>query len=121
MHDIIDCVAQRYRNDGYSITTDYIQSLWGVKGVKVVISWEVQPSDVEQNSNDVGSQDNSQSADQHMDAMDKITPKKILGDISTLEINCPSCLSNNIYYIVDDQFVEYNYCPDCGQALDWSV
>lgn len=49
------------------------------------------------------------------------TPQKVKGVLSELEIYCPNCGGINIYEIThDDKFVEYPYCPDCGQKLDWS-
>lgn len=35
---------------------------------------------------------------------------------STLKIECPNCKKS--FHIVFDN--EYKYCPNCGQALDWS-
>ena len=47
--------------------------------------------------------------------------RKVMGNISELEIYCPNCGGINIYEIThDDKFIEYSYCPDCGQKLDWS-
>lgn len=47
--------------------------------------------------------------------------QKVMGNLSELEIYCPNCGGINIYEIThDDKFIEYSYCPDCGQKLDWS-
>ena len=49
------------------------------------------------------------------------TPQKVKGVLSELEIYCPNCSGINIYEIThDNKFIEYSYCPDCGQKLDWS-
>ena len=47
--------------------------------------------------------------------------QKVMGNISELEIYCPNCNGINIYEIThDNKFIEYSYCPNCGQKLDWS-
>ena len=52
--------------------------------------------------------------------------------IKSCDLICPSChkkLSSNCYYewckntettLVYKNELSYNYCPNCGQALDWS-
>lgn len=53
-------------------------------------------------------------------AIEKQIPKKFVGRLSTLDINCPCCNSEDIYDIPNRRIVKQNYCPNCGQALDWS-
>lgn len=50
-------------------------------------------------------------------ALNKQIRQKPLG---TLEYLCPTCKSDNIEIWHDSDFVKLNYCPDCGQAIDWS-
>ena len=45
-----------------------------------------------------------------IDALDKQIPKKPKNREGTTYFYCPCCDSNNIY----------EYCGDCGQAIDWS-
>ena len=50
-------------------------------------------------------------------AVEKQIPKKI--KTVYLETICPYC--GKIFYVGDPNTVMiYNFCPDCGQALDWS-
>ena len=50
-------------------------------------------------------------------AIEKQIPKKI--KTVYLETICPYC--GKIFYVGDPNTVMiYNFCPDCGQALDWS-
>ncbi len=50
-------------------------------------------------------------------ALEKQIPKKI--KTVYLETICPYC--GKIFYVGDPNTVMiYNFCPDCGQALDWS-
>ena len=53
-------------------------------------------------------------------ALEKQIPKKFVGRLSTLDINCPCCNGEDIYDIPNRRIVKQNYCPNCGQALDWS-
>ena len=53
-------------------------------------------------------------------AIEKQIPKKFVGRLSTLDINCPCCNGEDIYDIPNRRIVKQNYCPNCGQALDWS-
>lgn len=48
--------------------------------------------------------------------LEKQIPKKPLYPKSKIcqNIRCPMCNS-----LVGDMHVQYYYCPDCGQALDW--
>lgn len=57
-----------------------------------------------------------------IEALEKQMPKKANIDIGyDTEGNawnnwrCPCCRKN---YLLDDE--EYNYCPQCGQKIDWS-
>lgn len=36
--------------------------------------------------------------------------------IGEMTFNCPSC--NLEYYVTD--YEDFNYCPNCGQKIDWS-
>lgn len=49
-------------------------------------------------------------------ALDRQIKKKPLG---TLDYLCPTCKSDNIEIWYDSNFKKLNYCPDCGQAIDW--
>ena len=60
-------------------------------------------------------------------ALEKQMPKKVKrefitvnGCITCFETDvCPAC--GNDFYIEDlGQTMYYSFCPDCGQALDWS-
>lgn len=60
-------------------------------------------------------------------ALEKRIPKKVKrefitenGCITCFETDvCPAC--GNDFYIEDlGQTMYYSFCPDCGQALDWS-
>ena len=60
-------------------------------------------------------------------ALEKQVPKKVKkefvtvnGCITCFETDvCPAC--GNDFYIEDlGQTMYYSFCPDCGQALDWS-
>jgi len=50
--------------------------------------------------------------------VERHTPKKIVSE----DYECPNCNRNNTYLNNDWGviLVKYKYCPDCGQALDWS-
>lgn len=52
--------------------------------------------------------------------IEKQIPKKFVGRLSTLDINCPCCNGEDIYDIPNRRIVKQNYCPNCGQELDWS-
>ena len=50
-------------------------------------------------------------------AIDKQIPKKPI-EKNPWVYHCPNCDSQNI----EEVFIEkFNFCRDCGQALDWSV
>lgn len=62
-----------------------------------------------------------------LSALEKQVPKKVKkefvtvnGCITCFETDvCPVC--GNDFYIEDlGQTMYYSFCPDCGQALDWS-
>lgn len=44
------------------------------------------------------------------EALDKQIPKK------PVELNCPRCRFNGI----DNSWWVFNFCPECGQRIDWS-
>lgn len=48
-------------------------------------------------------------------ALEKQIPKK------PFIFKCPNCQSDNVCVRQDGGFSEtkFDYCPDCGQALDW--
>lgn len=51
-------------------------------------------------------------------ALEKQIPKKPFKEVivkKNTRMVCPVCFVN-LHYLVEQQ----NYCPDCGQALDWS-
>lgn len=53
-------------------------------------------------------------------ALEKQIPKKvILGYDERDSICCPNC-KGEIAEMDDYDYYKHNYCPDCGQALDWS-
>lgn len=55
-----------------------------------------------------------------MTALEKQIPKKvILGYDEQDSICCPNC-KGEIAEMDDYDYYKHNYCPDCGQALDWS-
>lgn len=37
--------------------------------------------------------------------------------VGEMTFNCPSC--NLEYYVTD--YEDFNYCPNCGQKIDWRV
>lgn len=45
-----------------------------------------------------------------IEALEKQIPKK------PIELNCPRCRFNGI----DNSWWVFTYCPECGQAIDWS-
>lgn len=49
-------------------------------------------------------------------ALEKQVPKKIIWKYDTFWACCPNCGYDNY----DMEKEESNFCPDCGQALDWS-
>lgn len=51
-----------------------------------------------------------------IEAIDKQIPRKPI-EKSPWVYHCPNCDSKK----VEETFIErFRYCPDCGQALDWS-
>ena len=55
-------------------------------------------------------------ADMAISALEKQIPKKPI-EKSPWVYHCPSCDSQDI----EDVFIKkFNFCLDCGQALDWS-
>lgn len=51
-------------------------------------------------------------------ALEKQIPKKPFKEViakKNTRMVCPVCFVS-LHYLVEQQ----NYCPDCGQALDWS-
>lgn len=54
------------------------------------------------------------------DRLEKQVAKKIerygSNIIGEMTFNCPSC--NLEYYVTD--YEDFNYCPNCGQKMDWS-
>ncbi len=66
----------------------------------------------------------SEDFDTLQELVDKATPKKPFYEADGYDENgeliydtwiCPNC---NHYYEVD--YDDYDYCPNCGQRLDWS-
>lgn len=58
------------------------------------------------------------SLDIAISAIEKQIPKKPFKEVivkKNTRMVCPVCFVN-LHYLVEQQ----NYCPDCGQALDWS-
>lgn len=56
---------------------------------------------------------------EHFDLVEKATPKKISKKVDRLKYNhyfCNSCSA----YLGSEFLPKGNYCPTCGQALDWS-
>jgi len=52
-----------------------------------------------------------------VEALEKQIPKKPFKEViakKNTRMVCPVCFVN-LHYLVERQ----NYCPDCGQALDW--
>ena len=49
-------------------------------------------------------------------ALEKQVPKKVVWKYAFYWACCPNCGYNNF----DVEKEESNFCPDCGQALDWS-
>lgn len=54
--------------------------------------------------------DIGKSIDMAIDALEKQIPKK------PVKLNCPRCRFNRI----DNSWWVFTYCPECGQAIDWS-
>lgn len=55
-----------------------------------------------------------------VEALEKQIPKRvILGYDEQDSICCPNC-KGEIAEMDDYDYYKHNYCPDCGQALDWS-
>ena len=56
-----------------------------------------------------------------IDALEKQIKKKVerysCNTIGEMTFNCPSC--NLEYYVTD--YEDFNYCPNCGQKIDWGV
>jgi len=53
-------------------------------------------------------------------ALEKQVPKKpidIHNRVPLIVIYCPECEQG----LTDEYGGRYEYCPDCGQAIDWSV
>ena len=55
-----------------------------------------------------------------IEALEKQIGKKIerydSNIIGEMTFNCPNC--NLEYYVTD--YEDFNYCPNCGQKIDWS-
>lgn len=55
-----------------------------------------------------------------INALEKQVGKKVkrygCNIIGEMTFNCPSC--NLEYYVTD--YEDFNYCPNCGQKIDWS-
>ena len=55
-----------------------------------------------------------------IDSLEKQIKKKVerysCNTIGEMTFNCPSC--NLEYYVTD--YEDFNYCPNCGQKIDWS-
>lgn len=49
---------------------------------------------------------------EYLEFKSKATPKK------PNKTECPNCKNNNT--ISEEWGYEHNFCPDCGQALDWN-
>ena len=57
-----------------------------------------------------------------MFALEKQLPKKVKREFAT-EGGCITCFETTICPACGEDFEEtgdYDFCPDCGQALDWS-
>lgn len=54
---------------------------------------------------------------QHMalEALEKQIPKKPIVNLWDEWCECPGCNG-----IVTFEEIKYDFCPDCGQAIDWS-
>ena len=50
--------------------------------------------------------------DMAIEALEKQIPKKPNGD------RCPVCNANILNWV--DEGDDFEYCPDCGQKIDWS-
>ena len=55
-----------------------------------------------------------------INALEKQIKKKVerygCNTIGEMTFNCPSC--NLEYYVTD--YEDFNYCPNCGQKIDWN-
>jgi len=55
--------------------------------------------------------------------LDKLTPKHINSTADPADGACPTCAApvDAEYFFGDKNeiYVQGNYCPTCGQALDW--
>ena len=55
-----------------------------------------------------------------IEALERQIAKKVerysCNTIGEMTFNCPSC--NLEYYVTD--YEDFNYCPNCGQKIDWS-
>lgn len=56
--------------------------------------------------------------DMAIEALEKQIPKKVVNFEKACDIygKCPKC--KEMFWITEGD--EFNYCPTCGQALDWS-
>ena len=63
---------------------------------------------------------NGEKLDMCIEALEKQIKKKVerysCNTIGEMTFNCPSC--NLEYYVTD--YEDFNYCPNCGQKIDWS-
>lgn len=56
-------------------------------------------------------------------ALEKQIPKKPAHDFRGLYDMCPVCYKNGVHIMVsipeNIPKIKYNFCPYCGQAIDW--
>lgn len=50
--------------------------------------------------------------------VDRATPKKIIETKNAPFGECPNCKGLHTFNLVTGETL--NYCPECGQAIDWS-
>ena len=58
---------------------------------------------------------NNQALDLAIQALEKQEPEKPMGEIVE---RCPDCQEDNLHSELF--YEEYNFCPNCGKAIDWS-
>lgn len=66
--------------------------------------------------NDITEEELKQCDKTMQELIDRATPKKV--EWIRAEVICPKCESDKIIGQYSND--EFNFCPVCGQALDWS-
>ena len=68
----------------------------------------------------------SEEAERIRNAISKTIPQKVvrLSNFDKLEVECPKCDAGYLSLMRKggwgNEYVQFNYCSNCGQAIDWS-